>query len=495
MKPIIALISICTLPAYSQYLIGHSQVYSPNPQDVNYNPFHPFADMDEDGIINIDDDDDNGDGILDVVAIPNNPHLRYQRMCETGHIQGFPNYYNSCEIWGYELNGSWYYIPESIENLTDIDGDFQGNSADTDDDGDGVSDSNDPDNPRYAYKQLGSDADEDGIINDLDPDDDNDGCLDIEDPFPFDPSRSDDCCMIRFDGTEDDWDADGCLNDIDLDPCDPTITSPECQGGPTNPNDPPGPGDPPEVPTEDNETPTNENPPIEEPEDPEPPEEPETPNENPYPEPPPTSDECCVAITTRLDVVNMWLDYAVSKLDVTNQQLYETRLDLNSYAFDLMYDEASFLNLLVNNAEQIEAYLEEIYELEYDQRFYLKKLYEQFYSQDTDPTDPTLPTEPTDFNYQPFQASTASTLVASHQTSQTEFGHTFQLPDIEPYLDQETVSAPVWDFDFTLPLTNHPFEFSVDFDPITPIRNIVHPVLVLLAALHSVSMLLNIIRK
>ena len=87
------------------------------------------------------------------------------------------------------VNDSDDAFPLDSTETTDTDGDGIGNNADTDDDNDGVSDTND-DFPLDSTEST--DTDGDGIGNNADTDDDNDGVNDSEDAFPLDPSESQD---------------------------------------------------------------------------------------------------------------------------------------------------------------------------------------------------------------------------------------------------------------------------------------------------------------
>ncbi len=86
-----------------------------------------------------------------------------------------------------DANGTHMAQNYSFHFATFMDTDLDGttDSADLDDDGDGVPDTSDafPLDPTETI-----DTDEDGIGNDADPDDDNDGVGDAEDPDPLDPA-------------------------------------------------------------------------------------------------------------------------------------------------------------------------------------------------------------------------------------------------------------------------------------------------------------------
>ena len=78
-------------------------------------------------------------------------------------------------------------FPLDATESVDTDGDGIGNVSDTDDDGDGVLDTEDA-FPLDATESV--DTDEDGIGNNADTDDDGDGVLDTEDAFPLDATET-----------------------------------------------------------------------------------------------------------------------------------------------------------------------------------------------------------------------------------------------------------------------------------------------------------------
>ncbi len=267
---------------------------------------------------------------------------------------------------------------------------------------------------------------------------------------------------------------------------------------PDEPDDPPGPDDPPN-PTDDDDPPTWPDGPGGEPDEPtppDPPDEPDTPGgdpDDPYPDEP-TDDECCLAIVYRLDVINQWLQYNHGELQNINENLYNTRLETYEHMNALMYDDNSYLKTIVQHAQDIESYLRDTYELEYNQEYYLKKLYERFY-QDEDQTDPDLPQDAEDYEFTAFDSSDSQALLQTHQTSMLEHNQDFYLPDIEPYMPQESTQAPVWDFDITRPVTNHSFPVHVDFEPMTPIRNAVHYAVIFLASFHGFNIVMGVLKK
>ncbi len=127
-------------------------------------------DLDNDGLNDYIDNDDDGDTVLDV-------------------NDAFP------------MDASEYL---------DSDGDGLGNNADLDDDNDQVLDINDA-FPLNANESL--DTDNDGLGNNMDPDDDNDNTPDAEDAFPLDANESLDTDNDGV-GNNDDTDDD---NDLVLD--------------------------------------------------------------------------------------------------------------------------------------------------------------------------------------------------------------------------------------------------------------------------------------
>jgi hypothetical protein len=262
---------------------------------------------------------------------------------------------------------------------------------------------------------------------------------------------------------------------------------------PDDPDDGGGPGDP-DDPT-DNDDPDlpdgGDN-------DPEPPDPPDVPDDSDgpdgdMPDDPPTDDECCIAITTRLDIVNQWLQYQTGFLDNIDENIYSLRESQALYYDHLMYDENAFLRVLVNNSQDIEQYLEAVHDLAHDQTWYLEQLYERLVNEDQD--DPGIPSDPEDYEFQSFDPTTAYTLRGSHETSMQEQNQEFGLPDIEPYLPQESAQAPIWDWEVTLPITNYVMPVYVDFAPMTPIRNAVHLAVELLAGINAIGIVASVIKK
>lgn len=147
----------------------------------NYLEF-PRIDLDNDGIPNEQDSDDDNDSVPDIVDL----------------------------------------FPLDASEWLDFDNDGVGNNADTDDDNDGVDDTFDA-FPFDASEN--NDHDNDGLGDVIDNDDDNDGVLDTLDAFPLDPRES-----LDTDGdgignnADNDDDNDGGTDDNDAFPLDPTET-------------------------------------------------------------------------------------------------------------------------------------------------------------------------------------------------------------------------------------------------------------------------------
>ena len=192
-------------------------------------------DTDADGIGDNADDDDDGDGILDVDdALP----------LDTDN-DGTDNR-DDPDDDGDGVTDTEDDLPLDPDETIDTDGDGIGNNADTDDDNDGVADANDalPLDPEESSDRDGDgtgdnsdafpddpneqlDSDGDGVGDNADTDDDNDGVADADDAFPFDPDRSKDA---DGDGVADrddafphdpaevaDTDTDGIGNNADVD--------------------------------------------------------------------------------------------------------------------------------------------------------------------------------------------------------------------------------------------------------------------------------------
>lgn len=139
-------------------------------------------DTDNDGIPNLHDNDDDGDGLIDFYdEFPLHVDFQYD-----ADRDGFAN-----GIDLYPLASQWH---------SDIDNDGIGDREDEDIDGDGILNADDA---------LPRDTDNDEYSNDIDVDDDNDGYIDLIDAFPLDATE-----WIDTDG-------DGYGDNSDLFPNDP----------------------------------------------------------------------------------------------------------------------------------------------------------------------------------------------------------------------------------------------------------------------------------
>ena len=150
----------------ADYLVAHEMVehdllYNSNHVveygDPLFSPFRYRTDIDNDGIPDWADPDDENDGVADLVdAFPTDP-----------------------------------------TESSDSDKDGIGDNADLDDDNDGFPDSADqlPKNPDEQY-----DFDGDGVGDNVDTDDDNDGVPDNLDAFPRDPSKT--CLLYTSDAAD-----------------------------------------------------------------------------------------------------------------------------------------------------------------------------------------------------------------------------------------------------------------------------------------------------
>ena len=153
------------------------------------------GDTDGDGLGNSIDLDDDGDSVPDAVDVfPLDP-----RDSTDADQDGFGDRSDA--------------FPNDREEWLDTDRDGTGDNADTDDDGDGTPDRDDP-RPR--------DTDDDGITNRLDPDDDNDGVADGDDAFPVDATETVDTDGDGIgDNADRDDDNDGVGDATDAFPLDP----------------------------------------------------------------------------------------------------------------------------------------------------------------------------------------------------------------------------------------------------------------------------------
>ena len=190
------------------------------------------VDIDNDGILNEIDPDDDNDGVQDLEDIfPNDP-LEWSDLDFDGVGDNIDNDDDNDEFSDGIDNCVFISNPDQVDSNNDGVGDA------CDRDGDGVIDSEDlfPDDPNESI-----DTDNDGVGNNADDDDDNDGILDVDDAFPLDKNESvdtdgdgignnadtdddndgildaDDNCSLISSPNQTDTDGDGFGNVCDLD--------------------------------------------------------------------------------------------------------------------------------------------------------------------------------------------------------------------------------------------------------------------------------------
>ncbi|MDC0485826.1 Ig-like domain-containing protein [Flavobacteriaceae bacterium] len=174
-----------------------------------------YLDSDSDGLGNNTDTDDDGDGISDIYEIelgtdpidPNDTPSDF-------NSNGIPDALEDSDGDGY--NDDIDLFPLDPTSAIDNDGDGISDTDDTDDDNDGIPDDDDdfPLDSRYS-----KDTDNDGIPNLIDPDDDGDGYDDGEDVFPLDGTEHEDTDLDGIGNNSDlDIDGDNVLNIFDICP-------------------------------------------------------------------------------------------------------------------------------------------------------------------------------------------------------------------------------------------------------------------------------------
>ena len=164
-------------------------------------------DTDGDGIPDVTDTDDDGDGFSDAdeAACGTDPLDATDAPTDTD-ADGIPDCIDTDDDGDGTLDTDDDFPLDASED-TDTDGDGTGNNADTDDDGDGMSDDDEiacGSDPLDAT-DTATDTDRDNIPDCADTDDDNDGTLDVNDDFPLDASE------------DTDTDGDGIGNNADTD--------------------------------------------------------------------------------------------------------------------------------------------------------------------------------------------------------------------------------------------------------------------------------------
>lgn len=176
-----------------------------------------FTDTDGDGMPNkieedcqttlVEDDDDDNDGWHDTIEITcGSDHMDYQSTPTDLDGDGI------CDVSDYDDDGDGFsdeddVFPNDEKEWLDTDGDGQGDNADTDDDGDGWPDQIEEvcESEPLDSISVPRDRDGDGMCDVQDPDDDGDGIADEQDAFPNDATEWVD---LDEDGIGDNTDAD-----------------------------------------------------------------------------------------------------------------------------------------------------------------------------------------------------------------------------------------------------------------------------------------------
>jgi len=193
----------------------------------DYFPDDPcaFTDTDGDGMPNkieedcqttlVEDDDDDDDGWTDAIELTcGSDHMDFQSIPADLDGDGI------CDVSDHDDDGDGTAdeeddFPNDEKEWLDSDGDGQGDNADTDDDGDGW-----PDQIETACESepldsvsVPRDRDGDGMCDVQDPDDDGDGIADEQDAFPNDETEWGDYDNDGVgDNTDNDDDGDGFLD-------------------------------------------------------------------------------------------------------------------------------------------------------------------------------------------------------------------------------------------------------------------------------------------
>jgi hypothetical protein len=220
------------------------------PDSSDPQPYLPAGlDFDNDGIPDSSDPDDDNDGVLDLDdAFPLNPNEHRDHDGDgigdnadpDDDNDGTPDVGDAFPLDPNEqsdgdndgigdnadLDDDNDGFPDTVDAFPfdpnehlDTDGDGIGNNADEDDDNDGTPDANDA-FPLNPNESI--DTDRDGIGNNADTDDDNDGVQDTSDAFPLNPNESIDTDGDGIGNNADtDDDNDGVPDHLDLFPLDP----------------------------------------------------------------------------------------------------------------------------------------------------------------------------------------------------------------------------------------------------------------------------------
>ncbi|MHA7812894.1 MAG: thrombospondin type 3 repeat-containing protein [Phycisphaerales bacterium] len=545
---------------------------------ANFNPLHPAADYDNDGIRNDQDNDTDDDGIPNGVDTNLWTRPGHQYWDLITNDRPVPPW----DEWGIKNAGASNTIGIYRDDY-DLDNDGQDNYFDDDDDGDGIKDVFDLDHPfcssilvnqrlwHYAVftepcnnpptnstndinrnnpAWQNADVDNDGIPNtddvswDSDIDVDGDEILNWDDNCPEDsnpaqPDRDNDDVGNHCDNCEYDANPDQLDTDLDGwgDECDncPTLSNPdqfdtdgdgvgdECQNLDTdgdgipdledncpeiaNPlqedNDGDGLGNecdptpdggggggtrPPDLP----EPPEIDDPPDDTPPDPPQPPETEPPDDDPEPPDPPQppappDDECCEAITSRLDILILYaetdydLDHnrnvRLKNIETYMQSFYEALVSPDLGIGGILPDMNQALYDMRGYLAKLDSYALENRQWQHDQTWYLEQLYA---ATGATPIGPSL--TPIDFR-------NASAKIQRMETdfieNMEEHRQIFGLPEIEDYEDSED---PTWELSMQ-PIRQYGLQIddiTIDFTSLQTTRNLVHSAMLILATLNSI---------
>ncbi|MFB6317397.1 T9SS type A sorting domain-containing protein [Saccharicrinis sp. FJH54] len=149
-------------------------------------------DTDHDGVGNNADTDDDGDSYSDADEAANNTDPLDAGSVPPDNDGDKVSDLNDPDDDNDGVIDTEDKFPMDASESVDTDNDGVGNNADTDDDGDGYSDADEVANNTDSLDAGSVPSDNDGDkVSDLnDPDDDNDGVIDTEDKFPMDASES-----------------------------------------------------------------------------------------------------------------------------------------------------------------------------------------------------------------------------------------------------------------------------------------------------------------
>ena len=280
---------------------------------------------------------------------------------------------------------------------------------------------------------------------------------------------------------------------------DPTIVDPPV----IDPPDPPDAPDPPDPPLPDDPPPPDEpnnDPDVPEPDPDDNPDDPDGTDDNPAP---PIDDECCIAITTRLDSLIMWEGTNAAYQSAQLQTLQYFRADMSTYFHDLIYgqdqgDGAPGV-LQTNNLQNAQIIANQQHQISYMERYdgYLFDAVwylEQIANSDFDPGTNAPPT--TDKNFTPTSSTQALIgLEQAHIDSSVEEGNQFQKLDIAEMQDSAAPTMTIAMGGMADGLGLNLGNITVDFSPYQAIRDLVHAGMLILATLGAIQLVWGELRK